>query len=89
MVELYLHSAICLYSIMLNYLSTETTLSSFCFECYSERCGEEKNLLSLPGIEPQFITCMAHSLTAILTELSELYNWNFSYSVYKNICFIK
>lgn len=31
--------------------------------------GEEKNVLSLPGIEPQFFTCSAHSVVSVLTML--------------------
>jgi hypothetical protein len=34
----------------------------------SGRYGEERNLLPLPGIEPQFLNRSAHSLIAILTQ---------------------
>jgi hypothetical protein len=36
--------------------------------------GEEKNLLPLPGIEPQFLCRPAHSVVTIPTELSRLPN---------------
>jgi hypothetical protein len=32
-------------------------------------CGEEKNAVPLPGIEPYFFYCPAHSLLAALTQL--------------------
>jgi hypothetical protein len=38
----------------------------------SGRCGEEKNLLLLPGIEPQFICRPDCSIDALPTELSRL-----------------
>jgi hypothetical protein len=34
--------------------------------------GEKKNFLSLPGIEPQFFTCPAHSVVFVLTALLQL-----------------
>lgn len=38
-------------------------------ESWSGCFGEEKNVLSLPGIEPQFFTCPAHSVVSVLTML--------------------
>jgi hypothetical protein len=35
------------------------------------RCGDEKNILPLPGIEPQFLGRPVHSLVAIPTEISQ------------------
>jgi hypothetical protein len=41
-------------------------------QSWSGRYGEEKNLLSLPEIEPRFLGLRAHSRVAIPTELSVL-----------------
>jgi len=40
----------------------------------SEFCGQEKNLLPLPGIEPPFLIHPASSLVTILTEILQLIN---------------
>ena len=37
--------------------------------------GEEKNVLSLPGIEPQFFTVRAHSVVSVLTMLLWLFSF--------------
>lgn len=37
--------------------------------CWSQCLGQEKNLLTLPGMEPQFLGCPAHSLVTILTKV--------------------
>jgi hypothetical protein len=41
-------------------------------QCRSGRCGEEKNLLTLLGIEPRLVSRPAHSQVAIPTELPRL-----------------
>jgi hypothetical protein len=41
-------------------------------QSWTECCGEEKNVLLLPEIEPQFLGHPACSLVIILTELSQL-----------------
>ena len=38
-------------------------------ESWSGCFREEKNVLSLPAIEPQFITCPAHSVVSVLIML--------------------
>ena len=38
-------------------------------ESWSGCFGEEKNVLSLPGIEPQFFTCPARNVVSVLTTL--------------------
>jgi hypothetical protein len=38
------------------------------------RCGEEKILLHLPGIEPRFLGRLARNVVAIPTELSRVWN---------------
>jgi hypothetical protein len=41
-------------------------------QSWSEHCGEEWNILPLPGIKPQLLSHPACSLVTILTELSQL-----------------
>jgi hypothetical protein len=38
----------------------------------AELCGEEKNLLHLPGIDPLFLSCQVQSIFTIPTKLSQL-----------------
>jgi len=38
-------------------------------QCWSQCFGQEKNLLILPGMEPRFLGCLAHSLVTILTKV--------------------
>ena len=38
-------------------------------QCWSQCFGQEKNLLTLPEMEPQFFGCPAHSLVTILTKV--------------------
>jgi hypothetical protein len=37
--------------------------------CRSRHCGEEKNLLTILGIEPRLVSSPAHTLIAVPTEL--------------------
>jgi len=38
-------------------------------QSWSQCFGQEKNLLTLPGMEPRFLGCPAHSLVTILTKV--------------------
>jgi hypothetical protein len=51
----------------------------------SGRCGDEKNLLSLPGIEPTFLCCPARTIVAVLIELSLFWGSRCAYNIWSNI----
>jgi hypothetical protein len=52
-------------------------------------CREEINLLSLPGINPQFLSCPVHSLVTTLTELTQHPQRCIQYKVKMSLCFTK